>query len=328
MKEYVGRLTETSLLVAATVVLFFLAFVPLVGLLFAPFSPLPLSLAVMRNGVRFGILGAATALLVVFLFSGVLAVCFVPFLFMGLFVGVGLARGWSGEKILAWGICALSVVLLLFSAGVEWYLHRTPGVRTIRERVEDVFRESERFVEARLSGALEPQVLRRMKHDLALMRRVAVKIVEFPLMLCFCMASVAVSIYWFVVWMVLRRLGMREGPLCEPSRWRLPWYSVWPLILSYMAYEWASARRPAVALAALNLLGVCFICFVVVGFSVLWGILRKRKMAFPVAAFIMAFSVIFLTLPPYPLVPLLGLLDPWFDFRGLDAGGDVEETAR
>jgi uncharacterized protein YybS (DUF2232 family) len=87
--EATRKLTDSALLMAVSMVLFLGAFVPLLGILVAPFSPLPLCMLAMRYGPRHGALVGLTAIGALSLvFSPVYGAAFLPFVYVGLVLGI------------------------------------------------------------------------------------------------------------------------------------------------------------------------------------------------------------------------------------------------
>ena len=121
-------LTESGILAALSVVLGLMAlFLPVLGVVAVFLWALPLLVLVVRQGVRFGVAAAVAASAVLSLFAGPLlalrmCVAFAP---VGLVLGWGIGRGWSGVRTFLAGLAAsvasklLAFLLLFFLMGID-----------------------------------------------------------------------------------------------------------------------------------------------------------------------------------------------------------------
>ena len=127
-KEYYTSLTEGAMIAAIAVVMGVMTFyLPIIGIAVAFLWSLPFSVAVVRRGIRCGILSLISAgLLMAMLVEPFLAARMViSFGILGLMLGFGYRRNWSGTRIFCSGLLtallgeALSFGLLFLLMGIN-----------------------------------------------------------------------------------------------------------------------------------------------------------------------------------------------------------------
>lgn len=313
------KLTESALLMAVSLVLFLGAFVPVLGILIAPFSPVPLCMLAMKYGPRHGALvGATTVGVLSVLFSPVLGGAFVPFVYVGLVLGVMGYYKASGPLI--WTVGTASTVVLLWGLFIAYdgYAAASGTLPVVSQTVDRVFAD----VGARLQtmGAQafsnDPAAVRTGLANLEILRRFVQEVLRFPLAFFASLAALGFSMSYYVASRLLDKMGFELAGLPPFSTWRSPWYLSWGFIASYLFFEYCFRTEfRAGRLYALNVLGVFLMLYVVMGLAIvehylaLWGVpLGLRVIVGGAAAFL-------LTFPPVPLLTAMGVLDPWIDFR-------------
>ena len=130
-------LTESGILAALSVVLGLMAlFLPVLGVVAVFLWALPLLVLVVRQGVRLSVAAAVAASAVLSLFAGPLlalrmCVAFAP---VGLVLGWGIGRGWSGVRTFLAGLAAsvasklLAFLLLFFLMGIDPWQAQLDGL--------------------------------------------------------------------------------------------------------------------------------------------------------------------------------------------------------
>lgn len=335
----VRGLTESAIL-AALVAVFALAarYMPLIGAASVFICPIPLTVAVVRHGLRAGILSAVVAGLIAAMVGGPLtgltiALTFAP---MGLVLGAGVRAGWPGGRIVlaASAVACVSLLanlgLTLTISGVNPYTLTIEGLQQGQETAVDLY--------ARLGidrTQLEQQ-LGTYRQVVALMPRL------IPLLVVVGAASTA-YLTFEVTRFVLRRFGYRIAAMPPISAWRVPALFVWLLPLSFILQLWAhgnpvplalpravlrrlppddvmailrgpSTRFPWVETAGLNITILAQMVFSLMGLIAAWVLLERYRTPRVLRwlIIVMAFSNPLLGAAAF----FLGMADAVFDLRG------------
>jgi uncharacterized protein YybS (DUF2232 family) len=114
--------------------------------------------------------------------------------------------------------------------------------------------------------------------------------------------------------MVLVRTRREVDPIPPFMTWKLPWYWAWGFIIGLLAAQ-AGAYFSSEVLTAigLNFTSLFQIIFSVQGLAVLWFVLDRYGI--PKGAKFVIVAMIVMSSALLTILPLVGLLDGWFDFR-------------
>jgi uncharacterized protein YybS (DUF2232 family) len=104
------------------------------------------------------------------------------------------------------------------------------------------------------------------------------------------------------------------------ARWDLPWYWCWGIILALVLLVIPFGNQSLnkiFDIAGFNLLAVFGTLYIVLGVSVIWGLLEKFKISFFWRIIIFIFLGIFFSISIFVII-FMGLIDVWANFRRLE----------
>ena len=243
-------LTEGAVLAALVALLAAASrYVPLVGAAAALVAPLPLTILVLRQGLRIAVVAGLASALVAMAIAGPLVglgilISVAP---TGLVLGLGVRRGWPAARTVLMGGAVAFVSTILNYMGLL-------GVKPMRmgemaESLERSLQMSTGFYTrlgipaAQTAAALQP------------MREVARFL---PYMLPAILAGGALVAAWInyeVGRRVLRRFGYQLTALPPIRTWRVPAAGIWIAVLGYVALSLTGARWPEVLASRLGSTG-------------------------------------------------------------------------
>jgi len=308
---------------AVSIVLFAGAFLPLLGILVAPFSPLPICILTMKYGPRHGLIVAVVTVGVLsLLFTFVLGGAFIPFVYVGLILGTMVYRNATGQSIMAVGIVSTLALLLGLFCAFDAYAHFTPSVKTIGQTAAEAFDRVEAFygssaVEWALGGE---EAVTRVLATVKMGRQFVVAVLAFPLAFLASIAALGFGLSYLVAHRCLLTLGYPCPGLPRFSQWTSPWYLAWGMMASYGATRYYFGIDDGTGrLYSLNFLFVFLALYVVMGLAVLEHVMHDGGVPRALRPLLHLFALSLFVYPPVPIVPVLGLLDPWVDFRRLNS---------
>ncbi len=307
---------------AVSIVLFFGAFLPLLGILVAPFSPLPLCILTVKYGLRHGLMVALITIGVLsVLFSIVLGGAFIPFVFVGLVLGALARRRSTGLRALVGGTLATLMLLLGLFYLYEYVASNSQNLMTIREFWNRKFERTDEVI-----GDLETSVFKGNKSVTAPLRAnlrtlqwMVSEVFRFPLAFFSTLAALGFAMSYFVANRMLKKLGLLFPDLPEFSKWQGTKEAVALFSACYLMtmYCWRTEALREWRVYAINILFLLFVYHLILGLSLLEFNLRRRGTDSILRVIVHLLALRFLTFPPAPLLTTLALLDPWFDFRNL-----------
>ena len=351
--DKVKRLTESSLLMAVSIVLFLGAFIPLLGILVAPFCPVPLCIITSRYGMKHGLfMSFTTVLCLSLIFSVVVGAAFIPFVFTGFLLGtLGRYKG-PPLRSLMYGILALQMLFMVTFYGYETVASRSENFATVRQVVEDRFdrtskayshvRESlqaiasgddsgekdgvRRFLALILSkedSAAFDKVLgllsKRASGPLKEMKMFILAVMHFPFAFFFVLASIGFSLSFFVATVLSERFGF-DLPLLPPfSRWQGSRLSAFiaMALLGGTVWQYNGSDTGELWLYLLNFSFVFLLYFIVLGTSLLVYLLNICGIGPVIRFFLVLLAFRYFAFWPLPALPLGALVDSLFDLRKL-----------
>jgi uncharacterized protein YybS (DUF2232 family) len=358
--DKVKRLTESALLMAVSIVLFLGAFIPLLGILVAPFCPVPLCILTSRYGMRHGAFIAFTTVLCLSLiFSVVVGAAFVPFVFTGFVLGYLGRYDGPPLRALVFGIVALQSLFLLSFYGYEAVASKSETILSVREIIDDRFDKTAlafhdvklKFVE--LSQGKTPAKDDRMGNILAIafskedcgdlnklmgllesrgsqparqMQMFIQAVMYFPFAFFFVLASVGFSMTFFVASVLAERFKFRLPQLPAFARWQGSRIAAVGGLLStgltVMLYN--GSQTGELWLYLLNFSFVFLLCFIALGTSMMVFYLERLGIGPVIRFFLVLLAFRYFAFWPLPVLPLGALLDSLFDIRKIHApAGEV-----
>ena len=317
---------------AVSIVLFFGAFLPLLGILVAPFSPLPLCILTVKYGLRHGLMVAFITIGVLsVLFSVVLGGAFIPFVFVGLVLGALARRRSTGLRALVGGTLATLLLLLSLFYLYEYVASNSQNLLTIREFWNKKFERTDEVI-----GELEKSVLKGnkaltgpLRAHLGTLQWMVSEVFRFPVAFFSTLAALGFAMSFFVAQRMLKKLGLDFPDLPAFHAWQGTKEAVAAFLVCYLGtmYCWRTESLREWRVYAINILFLLFVYHLVLGLSNLEFHLRKRGTDSILRVIVHLLALRFLAFPPVPLVTTLALLDPWFNFRKLDTAAVAQEQA-
>lgn len=308
--QSVRGLTEGAILAALVALLALAArYLPVVGVASALICPLPLTVLVIRQGVRIGVLAAAVAAGIGVLVGGPLtgvsiAITFAP---LGLVLGLGVRRGLKAGTILLASI-VVATISLVINVGLTLAIVGVNPYTTLIESMQHGQEQAVKLYE-RLGVGKEQieQATGPMRQMLEVMPRL------IPLFIVIGGAATA-YVNFEVGRLILRKLGHTLPALPPMSIWRVPGWFLWILPLGFVLAAYGRQRYPVVETAGLNLSVLAQVLFSLQGLAVGWAWFSRynsprwlRWIVIVLALWNPLFGV---------LAFFLGLADAAFDLRG------------
>lgn len=304
------------MLIGVTVVLAFASrYVPFLSLLLA----IPMSLVVVRQGLRVGALACSVATLMLFAFMGMAALGTVAEV-----VIAGLALGLAHERfsrrpfaaflVTAVGYVVSFVVILYVAASVLGIADATPAAYI------DSFLEMYDSLTEQMSELGAPA----NRFDSSLIKPYLV--MSIPALVCLSAAGNAAVVFW-IFRKLLPRFGHRVAAIPAFRLWRLGWTYGWGFVLGFLLITIGGYLNHDLLLRiGLNLFWVFYSVFLIQGFSVIAYYLGKWNVSIG-AKVLLAVLAVFTGVAQVAMIaaPWLGVLDAWLDFRKLEVASDESD---
>ncbi len=307
-------LVESALLAALGAVLVLFAFyVPVLGMVVALVSPLPVAMVAIRHGWRWSLLASIVSALALFLFIDWITAIglWVVYGWVGLAFGIAVKKGYSASVVLL--ITALALFLGTVAGFALSYL--VTGI-TISDFAEEMIRSFRMALEMNEKVLGPNPVLEELAETLG-QKDLLLKLLPAS----FTLSSLALA---FINIEVFRRIMPRFGYTLEPlppfSRWIFPEILAWAGLLSFVAV--AYVPYPAVRAAVENLYPVVSVLAIVEVLSILSFYLSRLNLPrfMTTIAIFFAVTIMFTTPAIAMLAPFFGMIDMLFDFRRIRLG--------
>jgi len=335
----VRGLTEGAVL-AALVALFAVAarYFPVFSFVSILVCPLPLTLLVIRQGLRVALLAAAVSAAIAAMVAGPLtgAAILISFAPLGIVIGLGVRQQRSAGAILLTGSIAATISavvnlgLLLLIADINPF---TQMFQAMEQGLENAVRVNERLG---IDSGQTAQFVAQMRVALDLLPRAV------PLVLVIGGVFSAWATYQ-VGRLALRKLGQHVPALPAVSTWRVPAWFLWVVPLSAVLVWYARAatvpvtipaqtlallppddqaavvnaavsRYPIVETIGLNFSLLGQMVFSLLGLVVAWVLMGRYRLPSWLRAFIIMYAFF---IPLLGLIAfVLGLADTAFNLRG------------
>lgn len=307
-------LVESALLAALGAVMMLIAwYVPVVGVAIGLVSPLPVAVAVIRHGTRWGIMSSVVTMLVMAPIVGIATALALWAIngAMGVSFGFAVRRNYRPTMVLATAaVGSLTSVVVQYASA---YL--ILGLSLTKQFTEIVTIWTQSLEATQKLLGPNPAYDQFMK----IMPTVEMMLAMAPALL-FLVAFMLAYTNFEIFRRILPRLGYRLEPLPPFSRWIFPEFIAHagifsfliPMLQGYINVPWLSR-------VAQNVFIVASLLFVVESFSAMMFYLLRSGISRGLAGFFafMAISMLFGAGPLGPLATLFGMIDILFDFRHL-----------
>lgn len=287
-----------------TFLLYLAGIIPFIGQAVAMLAPVPLIISYVRNGRLSGVAALGIACAIVFGLGGwQSAVLLVLFGLMAIGAGEGMLRRMRHESVVIFGgilPLAAGIIILVIYYGIGGVDPLSGAETYMRESISYVVRI---YTELGFTEAAERVSSISDRLVFYLTRLIPAFVVSTVLVQVSCCYGLARII-------ILRReagdAGLVRGRFSE---WHAPDKWVWGLIA---ALGFVIIQPHPMKIASWNLLLVFGLVYTVQGMAVIEYYLSRASL--PAFVRVLIFAVL-LALPAAVLIPVLGLLDVWADFR-------------
>jgi uncharacterized protein YybS (DUF2232 family) len=124
---------------------------------------------------------------------------------------------------------------------------------------------------------------------------------------------------YYFSFLFFKRHGASISQPADFKEWDIPWYFCWGVIAGIICVivpQFSSLYDGIINVIGYNLIIVFGSLYLMLGISTLWGLLERFKVKNPIK--ILVFVLIFLFLGFVIILPVLGLIDIWANFRKLN----------
>jgi len=313
----IERLNLAVLILFTFLSLVFAAFIPFFGIIGIALVPIPATLLVLCGRIRDGIICAVIACLILiypdYILAPVAAVLIIAVSFI-----YRNSIGKDKSKLFTIGS-----IFLIFCGVVLLYIALASAVSK-DNFVSELFKNYNAYIDGIpnsgfITGYAGLLQVEQSQFD-AILKQTQNILRFFPyitpgfLIVSFAFISV---INYLATCAVLKRYNIYIKPFLSFKEWELPWYYCWGailgLILVLIPFGGQNLNKIA-DIIGFNLVIIFGFLYLVLGVSVLWGILERFKVAFLWR--ICIFIILGLFFGPVILIlPFLGLIDIWINFR-------------
>jgi uncharacterized protein YybS (DUF2232 family) len=318
----IERLNLALLTLFTFLSLVFAAFIPFFGIIGVALVPVPVTLLVLCGRIRDGIICAVIACLILiypdYILAPVAAVLIIAVSFI-------YRNSISKDKS---KLFTVSGIFLVFCGAALLYIILVSAIGRINF-VSELFSSYNSYIDGMsanqfISGYASLLSVDQSQFDLILKQtqnilRFIPYIAPGILIVSFVIVSV---INYVATFAVLRRYNINIKPFLSFNELDLPWYYCWGAILGLALVLVPSTGQnfdKLVDVIGFNLIITFGLLYLVLGISVLWGILERFKVPFiwRISIFIIlglffGFAIL--------ILPFLGLIDIWVNFRRLKRG--------
>ncbi|AQS57738.1 YybS family protein [Desulforamulus ferrireducens] len=310
-----ATLRDTRALVDGAFMAGLTAVLALLGMYIPPFFfvssmllPIPLAVLVRRQNLKVAILSlVVTLFLMTVLYPDplVVLIMFMQFGPLGLVLGLLYKNYVSAGHALV----AASLVATLSSLAVIALSVMVVGISlealqaSLNESMNKAFAM---YQEAGIPVPLEQQQMLREGVQTAVLLLPAAYIAAY---------LISTTLTYIIGAKVLRRLNYQVNSLPPFSKWRLPWYAIWGIIIGLLCYLLGNEYQlDTVKIIGQNVLILFVFIFFIFGLSVIVHFYQQINLAKPFKMMLLFLLIIYISFM-YMAVVLLGLLDTIFNLR-------------
>jgi len=312
-------MAEGALLAVITAILALAgAYIPLAHFFTFLVVAVPIIVTVVRNGLSTGIIASVVSAFLVGVLAGpLLAIVFyLQFMIMALVYGYMFKKNKAAGKILLAGTLIAAVTTITLIA-----LTMVIGQVGIEGQKEALFKTVDQTIEIYEDyGMLEQFAEKGIdKEQLRIMLIDSIKLFIRILPALLILGSIFTAITHFVIARItLRRLGQETPRFPLFSEWRLPWYTVWGLIIGWGSYLLGDIYQINFwTILGQNIMIIYGMVLFVLGSSVLSFYFKKYRLSVIGRLLILLLIVMFL--PGMVIMTILtGILDLVLDLRKLN----------
>lgn len=318
----VKKLNLVLLTLITVLLMVFIIFFPFLGIIGLALIPVPATLLVLRGRIRDGIICAVIACLILLLLDYILAsvaiivIVAVSFIYKSsigknksrLFIVTGISSIFCAAALLY--VVLVSVINRInfvgdILNGYNVYIDQISGDQLILDY-------------AGLLSISQSQLDSIIQQTQDILRFFPY-IVPGVLISLFVITGV---INYIASFKMLKKYDVDIEPFLSFKNWDLPWYYCWGVILGLILVLIPSMGNNfdmLIDIAGFNLLTVFGLLYLILGISVLWGIFERFKVSIILRIVILIIFGLFFMFAIF-ILPFLGLIDIWINFRRLKRG--------
>lgn len=318
----IERLNLALLTLFTFLSLVFAAFIPFFGIIGVAVLPVPATLLVLCGRIRDGTICAVIACIVLILLDYILAPVAAVLIIAVSFI---YRNSISKDKS---KLFTVSGIFLVFCGAALLYIILVSAIGRINF-VSELFSSYNSYIDGMsanqfISGYASLLSVDQSQFDLILKQtqnilRFIPYIAPGILIVSFVIVSV---INYVATSAVLRRYNINIKPFLSFNELDLPWYYCWGAILGLVLVLVPPTGQnfdKLVDIIGFNLIIIFGLLYLVLGISVLWGILERFKVPFIWRVSIFIIQGLFFGFAIL-ILPFLGLIDIWVNFRRLKRG--------
>lgn len=313
------KLNLVILTLITTISLVFIAYIPFFGIIGLALIPVPATLLVLRGRIRDGIICAVISCIILLLLDYILApiaiilIVAVSFIYRR-FIGKNKSKIFIVTSVFSvfCGAVLLYVVLASVVSRINFIGEILKNYNVYVDQIAD-----DRLVlgYADLLSIEQSQLDSIIQQTQDILRFFPYVVPGF-LIASFVMASV---INYIASSKMLKKYNVDIEPFLSFKEWDLPWYYCWGAIIGLVLVLIPSTGSNIdliIDIAGFNLIVVFGLLYLVLGISVLWGIFERFKVSIILRIIILIIVGLFIGFTIF-ILPFLGLIDIWVNFRKL-----------
>jgi len=313
------KLNLVILTLITTISLVFIVYMPFFGIIGLALIPVPATLLVLRGRIRDGIICAVISCIILLLLDYILApiaiilIVAVSFIYRR-FIGKNKSKIFIVTSVFSvfCGAVLLYVVLASVVSRINFIGEILKNYNVYVDQIAD-----DRLVlgYADLLSIEQSQLDSIIQQTQDILRFFPYVVPGF-LIVSFVMASV---INYIASSKMLKKYNVDIEPFLSFKEWDLPWYYCWGAIIGLVLVLIPSTGSNIdliIDIAGFNLLVVFGLLYLVLGISVLWGIFERFKVSIILRIIILVIVGLFIGFTIF-ILPFLGLIDIWVNFRKL-----------
>lgn len=318
----IGRLNLVVLTVFTLLSLAFSVYIPFFGIIGIILAPVPATLLILCGRVRDGIICAAVASLVL-IYPDYMLVPVAAILIIAVSLIFKNSINRDKSKLFTIG----SVFLIFYGAVLLYIVLESAVNRT--NFVSEFFKNYNTYVDQISSDQFVSGYAGLLLIDRSQLDAVFKQVQDILRFIPYVIPGILVVLFSFISVMnyvatcvVLRRYGIHIKLFLSFKEWELPWYYCWGAILGLVAVLIPSGGQSLgriIDIIGFNLIIIFGLLYLVLGISVLWGILERFKVIFIWRIGIFVIMGLFFGVAIL-IMPFLGLIDIWVNFRRLNRG--------
>ena len=296
-----------------------LAFLPFAGFAGLAFLPVPAALLLSLKRYRDAAICAMAGIIILFIFNYILALVIIAVIASVAFYYRSIR---DKNRKPAYSVLVLAAI---FSASVLIYLLLESAI-TKNNAFTQIVAIYDESVNSIFSGQFLDEMGSIMLMDRTQLETAAQQTRDILLFLPKLLPGILVVFFsltgllnYYFSYPFFKRYGVTVAKPASFIEWDLPWYYCWGAIAAIACIivpRFDKSYDGIIDLAGYNLLIIFGVLYLVLGISVLWGLLERFKVRNPVRIFILI--IIFLFFGFLIILPVLGLIDIWANFRKLN----------